>query len=152
MTLTIAYLAGMALLFLFLRNKEISLPLPNLLTVLGVLGTFIGIFWGLLKFDVEDIQGSVPKLLDGLRFAFLTSIAGMGSAVALRVWPAVKGAQGVKVRGATIDTLASLLQQVIKVQTETAEKNTEQLGQIKSALTGERLPEPPSGTPWGALT
>lgn len=44
---------------------------------LGILGTFTGIFIGLLSFNVSDIQGSVPQLLSGLKTAFATSIAGL---------------------------------------------------------------------------
>ena len=47
------------------------------LSMIGVLGTFIGITWGLLAFDSENLDASVPRLLDGLKFAFLTSIFGM---------------------------------------------------------------------------
>lgn len=49
------------------------------LSIMGVLGTFIGITWGLLAFDSENLDDSVPRLLDGLKFAFLTSIFGMFS-------------------------------------------------------------------------
>ena len=52
----------------------------------GILGTFTGIFWGLLHFDSKDlmsIQTSIPNLLNGLRTAFITSIAGMVSALTL---------------------------------------------------------------------
>lgn len=50
---------------------------PNLLTSLGILGTFIGIVVGLLGFDVQDIDGSIAPLLDGLKTAFITSLVGM---------------------------------------------------------------------------
>ncbi len=52
----------------------------------GILGTFTGIFWGLLNFDSHDlmsIQTSIPELLGGLRTAFITSIVGMIAALAL---------------------------------------------------------------------
>ncbi len=49
----------------------------SVIVSIGVLGTFIGIFLGLWYFDTDDIDGSVPKLLDGLKLAFSTSIAGM---------------------------------------------------------------------------
>ena len=49
------------------------------LSIMGVLGTFLGITWGLLAFDSENLDDSVPRLLDGLKFAFLTSIFGMFS-------------------------------------------------------------------------
>jgi uncharacterized phage infection (PIP) family protein YhgE len=42
-----------------------------------VLGTFVGIFFGLQKFDVDKITESIPPLLEGLKTAFLTSIIGI---------------------------------------------------------------------------
>ena len=46
-------------------------------TTLGMLGTFIGICFGLIKFNPEDIKGTLPALLGGLQFAFITSIIGL---------------------------------------------------------------------------
>lgn len=46
-------------------------------TVLGILGTFIGIGLGLIEFDTNNIEQSVPPLLEGLKTAFLTSIFGI---------------------------------------------------------------------------
>ena len=46
-------------------------------TTIGMLGTFIGICYGLLVFDSEDIDGSIPELLSGLKTALITSIVGM---------------------------------------------------------------------------
>ena len=37
---------------------------------LGVLGTFIGITFGLLFFDTHNLEKSVPALLDGMKSAF----------------------------------------------------------------------------------
>jgi len=48
---------------------------PNLLTSLGILGTFVGIVIGLLGFDTGDIDGSIGPLLAGLKTAFITSLA-----------------------------------------------------------------------------
>ena len=44
---------------------------------MGVLGTFAGITIGLLYFDTEDLDASIPILLSGLKTAFFTSLAGM---------------------------------------------------------------------------
>jgi chromosome segregation ATPase len=49
----------------------------SVIVSLGVLGTFVGIFIGLLGFDTTSIKDSVPILLEGLKTAFLTSIIGM---------------------------------------------------------------------------
>lgn len=57
---------------------------PNLLTTIGILGTFIGIVIGLLGFDVNNIDGSISPLLDGLKTAFLTSLVGMFLAIAFK--------------------------------------------------------------------
>ena len=53
---------------------------PNTASVLGVLGTFIGIAWGLFNFDPspEAMHDSVTNLLGGMTTAFVTSILGMG--------------------------------------------------------------------------
>lgn len=59
----------------------------------GVLGTFVGIFVGLMGFDTLALQDSVPLLLNGLKTAFYTSIVGMGLAIALSI---VQRAKGVK--------------------------------------------------------
>ena len=56
----------------------------------GILGTFLGIVAGLLGFDVKDIQGSIPQLLSGLQYAFITSIAGMFSSIIIKL-SAAKG-------------------------------------------------------------
>ncbi len=58
---------------------------PNLLTSIGILGTFIGIVIGLLGFDSTDIDASIGPLLDGLKTAFITSLAGMFLAVFFKI-------------------------------------------------------------------
>lgn len=51
--------------------------LPSLISTLGVLGTFLGITVGLLHFNTADLNASIPHLLEGLKTAFFTSLAGM---------------------------------------------------------------------------
>ena len=51
--------------------------LPSLISTLGVLGTFFGITIGLIFFDTSDLDKSIPLLLEGLKTAFFTSLAGM---------------------------------------------------------------------------
>ena len=55
----------------------------SLIVSTGVLGTFIGIFIGLLGFDTANIKESVPLLLEGLKTAFITSIGGMAISILL---------------------------------------------------------------------
>lgn len=58
---------------------------PSLMTSLGLFGTFLGIFIGLLQFDPKHIDGSIQQLLNGLQTAFVTSIMGMAFAIWFKV-------------------------------------------------------------------
>jgi len=84
----IVLLAAM-LMFFFARKELLSRQAGGhgdykaLIVSIGVLGTFIGIFLGLWGFDTQDVQGSVPRLLEGLKLAFITSIMGMSVSVFL---------------------------------------------------------------------
>jgi len=51
--------------------------IPTVFTTLGVLGTFVGIYFGLQNFDVDKITESIPPLLEGMKTAFSTSIWGI---------------------------------------------------------------------------
>lgn len=61
---------------IFLRPKE-STTIPNLIAAIGIIGTFAGIFMGLLDFDTTKLDDSIPKLLDGMKTAFATSLIGL---------------------------------------------------------------------------
>ncbi len=66
-------------------KREQHIDYKSMIVSLGILGTFLGIVLGLWQFDTTDIQGSVPKLLEGLKLAFITSIIGMALSVVLSV-------------------------------------------------------------------
>lgn len=57
---------------------------PSLLTSLGILGTFLGILLGLLEFNTTNIEGSIVKLLDGLKVAFITSVIGILGSILIK--------------------------------------------------------------------
>ena len=69
----------------FIAETVFSKDLKSTIVSAGVLGTFLGVFLGLWHFDTSDITGSVPKLLEGLKLAFTTSILGMFFAIMLTV-------------------------------------------------------------------
>lgn len=52
--------------------------IPSIFTTLGVFGTFFGIAIALSAFNPNDIDASLPPLLDGMKTAFWTSIIGIG--------------------------------------------------------------------------
>ena len=61
-------------------NATLAELIPNLLTSLGILGTFMGLSRGLSSLNFADstqlVEG-IPVLLEGMRFAFGTSVAGI---------------------------------------------------------------------------
>ena len=58
---------------------------PNLLTSIGILGTFTGIVIGLMGFDTDNIDQSINGLLAGLKTAFITSLAGMFGSIMFKM-------------------------------------------------------------------
>ena len=61
-------------------HAQLAEVVPSLLTSLGILGTFIGLMRGLGGLDVSDAaktMDSIPQMIGGMTFAFMTSIAGI---------------------------------------------------------------------------
>ena len=127
----------------------------SILTIFGVFGTFFGIFLGLWGFDIENIEGSIPDLLAGLKLAFLTSLAGIFSAIALKTYAFRRTIKGQDPDEDTLDkfvdqlttTLANvqtsgeinLLAQMVTLNTVIKEEGRETravLGGIKEDLIG----------------
>jgi len=63
----------------------------SIIISIGVLGTFLGIFLGLMEFDTTNIKESVPILLEGLKTAFITSIVGMAISIGLSITQKITG-------------------------------------------------------------
>ena len=86
---------------------------PTILTSIGIFGTFLGVALGLLEFDTDNIQASVPGLIDGLKTAFWTSIAGLLGALIVKFRHLVGILRQRKVaesyRSATVTDLANIL-------------------------------------------
>lgn len=65
-------------------NATLAELIPSLLTSLGILGTFMGLSRGLSSLNFADsaelVQG-IPNLLEGMRFAFGTSVAGISCSI-----------------------------------------------------------------------
>ncbi|MGL5235144.1 MAG: hypothetical protein ACRC8Z_10385 [Empedobacter falsenii] len=55
--------------------------IPSMFTTIGILGTFGGIAYGLWFFNPDDIENSIPTLLNGLKTAFFASIAGIACSI-----------------------------------------------------------------------
>lgn len=92
--------------------------LPALISTLGVIGTFLGITVGLIAFNSNDLDRSIPLFLDGLRTAFFTSLLGMAGSLILNRALSKKLSDVTEKSG---------LQQAIRDITETLNKNNSAL-------------------------
>ena len=65
-------------------HKRLLEMAPDIFTSLGILGTFVGLVWGLKNFEpssYETMTTSVSTLVEGIKVAFLTSIYGIAFAL-----------------------------------------------------------------------
>lgn len=106
--------------------------LPTLVSTLGVLGTFLGITIGLLAFNSKDLDSSIPDLLDGLKTAFFTSLAGMIFSVILS-WYLNKCQDdkdgGISDINQAAGTICRVLQQMSEHNSRTITKIASQIGE-----------------------
>ncbi|CAL2105661.1 conserved membrane hypothetical protein [Tenacibaculum sp. 190524A02b] len=75
----------------FFKKRFSKNHIAGLSITLGILGTFLGVFLGLLKFNPDNITESIPVLINGLKTAFLTSIAGLLTNIILKTKPTIYG-------------------------------------------------------------
>ncbi len=65
-------------------HKRLLEMVPDILTSLGILGTFVGLVWGLKNFQPDNYEAmttSVSALVEGIKVAFLTSIYGISLSI-----------------------------------------------------------------------
>lgn len=115
--LTLTFIVLITLLTAYFHGPIYSLrtvnAAPSILTSIGIFGTFLGIALGLMNFNAADVEGSVPQLIEGLKTAFWSSIAGLLGATTIKMRHTLNHVRGLdgstKVTGATMDDLAMLL-------------------------------------------
>ena len=70
-------------------HRRLVEMVPDILTSLGILGTFVGLVLGLRGFNptsYEAMSGSVDTLIKGIKVAFVTSIYGLSLSLAYSYW------------------------------------------------------------------
>ncbi len=72
------------------NNEHLFDFIPHLFPTLGILFTFLGIAIGLWNFDGNDIEKSIPELMNGLKTAFIVSIFGVFLLVWFSFWTNIK--------------------------------------------------------------
>jgi len=121
-----------------LKKKQNRNELSGIVTTFGILGTFVGIFIGLITFEVNDIYGSVPQLLEGLKTAFLTSISGMFAGIIVKIKPSFYGIKVIQEDDSSeVEIMIKTLKEINETQIEASKRENEQLRRIERALCGE---------------
>ncbi|MBF0187656.1 MAG: hypothetical protein HQL50_07000 [Magnetococcales bacterium] len=120
-------------------KRSLSLSMryaPTALTTIGVIGTFVGIYIGLINFDVTDIDGSIPSLLSGLKIAFSTSILGMVTSVFLKLIQGSRKREEVKehISGKDIYSVLSQLHETTRLN---GERGDTQLQELRRSISGD---------------
>lgn len=73
----------------FWNNEYIFDGIPSVFPTLGIFCTALGITLGIWNFDTTNIQGSIPQLLDGLKLAFIATMAGIVGLIIFQKWNAI---------------------------------------------------------------
>lgn len=115
--MTLGFMTLIAVMTAYFHGPVYSLrtvnAAPSILTSVGIFGTFLGIALGLMNFDSSNVEASVPQLIEGLKTAFWSSIAGLLGAMTIKLRHVLNHVRGVdgntQVTGATVDDLATLL-------------------------------------------
>ena len=108
----VASLIVLSVIPIYIIKKGDGTVYSNIATTLGVLGTFIGIVYGLLDFDVNNISESVPSLLNGMKFAFITSIVGMITSLVIK---------GINIKYENKEEVEDILRKLVKEAKNTNE-------------------------------
>ena len=112
-------------------NRRIIEYFPSLVSTLGVLGTFWGITYGLMTFDTSDLDRSIPSLLDGLKTAFFTSLAGMTGSMFLSAFINKKQDE----RDGGVSDINQAAGEITKSVKEMSDANIETIRSIQQQLT-----------------
>jgi hypothetical protein len=112
----------------------------TLLTTLGILGTFTGIVVGLLDFDPNNLDKSIPSLLAGLKTAFITSLVGMFFSIVFKflgtVGLFIKSEEDIDIGEVGANEIFQAIVHQGKLAKESADIQQELLTDLKQAIVG----------------
>jgi hypothetical protein len=112
---------------------------PAILATVGIFFSFWGISIGLIGLDLNDIQNSIPKLLDGLKAKFIASLMGIFASIIVRIAQSFTIQQEIAEKSLD-DKIVNLLTEIYSVLAKNASNSPEELLQgLKQSI--EQLPE-----------
>lgn len=125
--------------FLVFVPRRLEPTVSSELTTIGILGTFVGIFIGLAPFLIgQDISKNVSGLIGGIAVAAVCSICGMTLALMAKgeqrkARKALEAKAVVQHSGATADTLATLLAELV----QQSKSQNENLASLQKSIAGD---------------
>jgi hypothetical protein len=117
-------------------NPYIFESIPQVFPTIGILGTFLGIAYGLFYFDTKNMSESIPTLLDGLKTAFIASIFGILGLLIFQKFNAIVQRGNERNKITTSDEVEAL-NILINETKKTAKENSENFKLLNNSLIGE---------------
>jgi len=117
-------------------NPYIFDSIPQVFPTIGILGTFIGIAYGLFNFDVANMTESIPELLNGLKTAFIASIFGIIGLLIFSKLTAIVQRSNDKGDANQSDELAAL-NALINLTKKSGEENVLNFKTLNNSLVGD---------------
>ncbi|KAA3669578.1 hypothetical protein LHL03_21125 [Pectobacterium carotovorum] len=102
---------------------------PGILITIGILATFLGIALGLASFDMNDVENSLPKLINGIKTAFWASVVGVACALIIKWRYAFRGVRTKNNQPTPTDSTIDDIVQHLQLSTES-------IGRLHYAIAG----------------
>lgn len=127
-------------------NPYIIEAIPQIFPTIGILGTFIGIAYGLSGFKMDAIKESIPQIVKGLSTAFYASIVGIVLSIVFskftywRIWKDEQESESKETKSINklIEVVQSLNNNVTDLLTSTDEENNKvKIGNVIKGLYDE---------------
>jgi chromosome segregation ATPase len=117
-------------------NPYIFDSIPQVFPTIGILGTFLGIAYGLFYFDTKNMTESIPALLDGLKTAFIASIFGIIGLLIFQKLTAIVQRNNEKDKTITSDEVEALNMLIAETKKSSLE-NSANFKTLNNSLIGE---------------
>ena len=117
-------------------NPYIFETIPQVFPTIGILGTFLGIAYGLFYFDTKNMTESIPVLLDGLKTAFIASIFGIIGLLIFQKLTAIVQRSNEKDKTITSDEVEAL-NLLIDETKKSAQENSNNFKILNNSLVGD---------------
>jgi ABC-type transporter Mla subunit MlaD len=117
-------------------NPYIFETIPQVFPTIGILGTFLGIAYGLFYFDTQNMTQSIPVLLDGLKTAFIASIFGIIGLLIFQKLTAIVQRSNEQDKTITSDEVEAL-NLLIDETKKSAKENSDNFKTLNNSLIGD---------------